>query len=53
MGLRYGSRGNAQGANKMAQTLIFWVATASVCMGMGALFAVLVTKQQIADDDTD
>jgi hypothetical protein len=26
----------------VAQDLIFWVATASVCMGMGVLFVVFV-----------
>jgi hypothetical protein len=38
----------------MAQDLIFWVATASVCMGMGVLFVVFVAmKQLVADDDPD
>jgi hypothetical protein len=38
----------------MAQDLIFWVATASVCMGIGVLFVVLLAlKQLIADDDPD
>jgi hypothetical protein len=38
----------------MAQDLIFWAATASVCMGMGVLFVALVTlKQMSADDDPD
>jgi hypothetical protein len=37
----------------MAQDLIFWVATASVCMAM-VFFAVLVAmKELIADDDPD
>jgi hypothetical protein len=36
----------------MAQDLIFLVATASVCMGMGVLFVVLVALKQLnADDD--
>jgi hypothetical protein len=37
----------------MAQDLTFWVATASVGMGMGVLFIVLVLQQRIADDDPD
>jgi hypothetical protein len=38
----------------MAQDLIFWVATASVCMGMGVVFVALVAlKQLTADDDPD
>jgi hypothetical protein len=37
----------------MAQNLTFWVATASVGMGMGVLFVVLVLQQLIADDDPD
>jgi hypothetical protein len=38
----------------MAQNLTFWIATASVGMGMGVLFVVLVALQQlIADDDRD
>jgi hypothetical protein len=36
----------------MAQDLIFWVSTASVCMGIGVIFVVVVAlKQLTADDD--
>jgi hypothetical protein len=37
----------------MAQDFTFWVATASVGMGMGVLFVVLVLQQRTADDDPD
>jgi hypothetical protein len=38
----------------MAQDLTFWVATASVAMGIGVLFVVFVAlKQLVADDDPD
>jgi hypothetical protein len=38
----------------MAHDLIFWVATASLCMGMGVLFVVFVAlKQLTANDDPD
>jgi hypothetical protein len=38
----------------MAQGLIFWAATASVGMGLGVLFVVLVAlKQLTADVDPD
>jgi hypothetical protein len=38
----------------MAQDLTFWVATASVGMGMGVLFVLFVAlKQLAANDDPD
>jgi hypothetical protein len=38
----------------MAQDLVFWVATASVWMGIGVVFVVFVAlKQLTADDDPD
>jgi hypothetical protein len=52
-GSRYGSAETGR-EQTMAQDLIFWVATASVCMGMGVLFVVFVAlKQLTADDDPD
>jgi hypothetical protein len=51
-GLRYGPSGMGR-EQTMAQNLTFWVATASVGMGMGVLFVVLVLQQLIADDDPD
>jgi hypothetical protein len=51
--LRYGSSETGR-KQTMAQDLIFWVSTASVCMGMGVLFAISVAlKQLAADDDPD
>jgi hypothetical protein len=51
--LRYGSAETGR-EQTMVQDLIFWVATASVSIGMGVLFVVLVaTKQLIADDESD
>jgi hypothetical protein len=35
----------------VAQDLIFWVATAFVCMGMGVLFVVFVALKQLTEDD--
>ena len=44
---------NWAGSKTMAQDLIFWGATASVCM-VGVLFVALVAlKQLIAYDDPD
>jgi hypothetical protein len=52
-GSRYGSAEIGM-EQTMAQGLIFWVATASVGMGMGVLFVVVVAlKQLAADDDPD
>jgi hypothetical protein len=51
--LRYGSSETGR-KQTMAKDLIFWVSTASVCMGMGVLFAISVAlKQLAADDDPD